>query len=962
MNAMFVRAVAVVCLFFALDGFAQVINATLSGTVTDATGALIPGVEITATETETGVVSTALTNEAGTYQFPSLQPGPYRVSASLAGFQSQIFQITLGTSQQIRQNFTLQVGAVAQAVEVSVAADQLLTTLSSSVGNALPQREVADLPIVGRNVMDIATTIMPGVFGDGHPNTTFAGITATGGGNIGISMDGVTMNTGTHVQGLKTATVINPDMVDEVRVVVAAVDVEGRGSAQIQMRTRSGTNQFRGGLTWNIRNSVLNANSWLNNRQGISPLWYNRPQYTASLGGPIIRNKTFFFGMFDGQAGAQKENVDATILTDAARQGIFRFFPGVNNGHAEVTPSGSGTSRIAPVVDRAGNPLDWTQIPGATGPIQSFSVFGDALNPGDPFRRQIDRTGYIAKLIGYMPRANAFNGGDGLNTATHRWVRRTVAGPAGGTGQNFDAYRRKQFNVKIDHQFNTNHRLTGTWIRESHYSDNNQLSPWPQGWGGEITEYPRVTTAQLTSTLSPTLLNEFRFGYRRTTLHFIPPYHSSTHGKEAYDFLPIINGYPTILTPTLIGAAMVSGAYTGNESPLYTYTDSLSWTKGAHALKTGIEFRFASSKMWHGAGGAGPVGVTGGAGDVPVRGIDTIPGLLPSNVTLAQNLLLGLTGSIASISQSFLTLEPTDTRFLDFKESYFDPRNPEGHFGRMRDTHQNEFNVFMKDDWKVTPSLTLNLGVRYDLFRVPYHLSPSGKNWTIGPLGGNNGIFGYSGRSLGEAWMSGGGPQKGALTQFVLIGKGTQYPNQGLWPSDKNNFAPAVGFAWSPTWGGKDKTTVRGGYQIAYQLPGNSLSWISVDVGTFPGFGNSPTDRGDGTFRDFTNIVLPLPTTGKPGDVIPITERSQSVGIFAPDYTTPYVQTFTLGVTRSLASNLTLDVRYVGTRGVKLHSTFNLNDADFRHNGVLQALETTRAGGNAAMFDQMLKGLNIGSG
>src|SRR3989454_1899996 len=457
MNGLFARAAAVVCLFFAMNGFAQVINATLSGTVTDATGALIPGVGITATQTETGVVSTAVTNESGTYQFPSLQPGPYRVAASLPGFQSQIFQITLGTAQQIRQNFTLQVGAVTQAVEVSIAADQLLTTLSASVGNALPQRQVADLPIVGRNVMDIATTIMPGVFGDGHANTTFAGITATGGGNIGISMDGVTMNTGTHVQGLKTATFINPDMVDEVRVVVAAVDVEGRGSAQIQVRTRSGTNQFHGGSTFNVRNSVLDANTWSNNRQRVAPLWYNRPQYTATLGGPIIRNKTFFFGMFDGQDGSQKENVDAVILTDTARQGIFRFFPGVNNGHAEVTPSGSGTSRIAPVVDRAGNALDWTQIQGATGPIQSFSVFGDALNPGDPFRRQIDRTGNITKLLGYMPRANAFYGGDGLNTAIHRWVRRTVAGPAGGTGQTVDAFRRKQFNIKIDHNFNPNH-------------------------------------------------------------------------------------------------------------------------------------------------------------------------------------------------------------------------------------------------------------------------------------------------------------------------------------------------------------------------------------------------------------------------------------------------------------------------------------------------------------------------
>src|ERR671935_172413 len=147
MKGLLAAATAAACLLFAMNGFAQVINATLGGTVTDATGALIPGVEITATQTETGVVSTALTNDSGTYQFPSLQPGPYRVAASLAGFQGQIFQITLGTSQQIRQNFALQVGAVAQIVDVSVAADQLLTALSASIGNALPQREVAELPI-----------------------------------------------------------------------------------------------------------------------------------------------------------------------------------------------------------------------------------------------------------------------------------------------------------------------------------------------------------------------------------------------------------------------------------------------------------------------------------------------------------------------------------------------------------------------------------------------------------------------------------------------------------------------------------------------------------------------------------------------------------------------------------------------------------------------------------------------
>src|SRR3989442_7457760 len=987
----FAGAVAVACLLFAISGFAQVINATLRGTVTDATGALIPGIEISTTESETGVLATALTNESGTYQFLSLQPGPYRVSASLAGFQSQIFQITLGTSQQIRQNFTLQVGAVAQAVEVSVAADQLLTALSSSVGNSLPQREVADLPIVGRNVMDIATTIMPGVFGDGPPNTPFAGITATGGGNIGISMDGVTMNTGTHVQGLKTATFINPDMVDEVRVVVAAVDVEGRGSAQIQVRTRSGTNQFHGGATFNVRNSVLDANTWSNNRQHVAPLWYNRPQYTASLGGPIIRNKTFFFGMFDAQDGSQKEIINTVVLTDPARQGIFRFFPGVNNGNADATPSGSGATQVAPVVDKSGNPLPYTQIPGATGPMRSFSVFGDAMNPGDPVRTRMDPSGFMSRLIALMPHANAFDGPntvgitstgtplpvDGLNTALHRWTRRTVAGPAGGNGENVDAYRRRQFNIKIDHHFNQNHTLTGTFIRESHYTDNNLVQSWPTGWGGDIFEYPKVITAQLTSTLSPTLLNEFKWGHRVTALYWDPAYQSpGPQAKEAFDFLTKINGIPITQLPVLFPNHVINNSFTsagsgcppictasdlGNTAPLNSFTETLSWTRGSHAFKGGIEFRHAYSRGWA-AGGVMPI-VTGGPGAIPGNCIDSVPGLLAPNQTLAQNLLLTLAGSVDTISQKFETREPTDTQYLDYRQDYFGPGQPPLTYGKIRKSIQNEFNFFVKDDWKITPNFTLNLGVRWDLFQVPYFESGTGKNWTRGLVGGNNAAFGYSGRSFSN-WMSGGTPQKGDLTQITLVGRGTEYSNQGIWPSDKNNFAPAIGFAWSPAWLGKDKTTVRGGYQIAYQLPGNTLSWIGADAGNTPGLVYQPVDRGTGEYRDYSNLAIPLPVTLTPVSptIFPLTDRSQALSVFAPEYTTPYVETFTLGITRSLTSNLTLDVRYLGDRRMKLHSSLNLNEADFRNNGLLQVLAITRAGGDAPMFDQMFKGLNLGSG
>src|SRR5262245_54609202 len=644
MMGVYIKKALLICFLFGITAFAQTgINATLSGTVSDPSGALIPGVEVTAKNVDTGVTATSLTNESGNYRFPSLQPGNYEVSAALAGFQAQTVRVSLGTAQQIRQNFTLQVGTVAQQVEVTVAADELLTASTASVGTVLPSNQLVDLPLVSRNVMDLATTL-PGVTGDGGSNSTFGGVSANGSANVGISLDGVTMNTGRHTQGLKTTFFVNPDMIDEMRVVVAPVDVEGRGAAQVQMRARSGTNQFRGAATWNIRNSALNANSWAANRTNSSPIWYNRHQTTASLGGPIVKGRTFFFALYDRTDQRQKETVNGLVLTPSARQGIFRFFPGINNGNADTTPSGTGATRVAAVVDKAGNPLDWTQIPGATGPMRSFSVFGDANNPGDPLRPRMDPSGYMASLLQVMPLPNAYDGAatisnqpvDGLNTAVQRWVRRTVAGSAGGTGEVLDAYNRKQINIKIDHHFNQNHRLTGNWVRESHYTDNNNVSNWSTGYNGQLRENPRVRTLSFTSTLSPNLLNEVRYAYRLTTLNWDSAIETPSVSAEAIKYLPVINGYPVYVRPTLFNFpnhVLGSAGDFGNTSPLTTFNENLSWTHGAHAFKGGIEFRYAHTAGYQPTPvtsltlGLIPT-ITGGAGGVPVQGLNTsIPGL-----------------------------------------------------------------------------------------------------------------------------------------------------------------------------------------------------------------------------------------------------------------------------------------------------------------------------------------------
>src|SRR5499426_2454775 len=279
------------CFFGVLNGFAQTTNATLGGTVSDASRALIPGVTVTATNTQTGIVSNTITNETGAYNFPSLQSGQYKVTAELAGFQTAAYNdVTLGVSQQVRLNFTLQVGGQAQSVEVSVAADTLIATTSSSVGAVLPEYKVRDLPLATRNILDLVNTT-PGVQG-----SNFAGTRLT---QLNTTRDGIPVSDGRYDIGAATTTYTSPDLVDEVRVIVAPADAElGRGSGQIQMSTRSGTNQFHGSLFWSNRNSVLNANTWNNNFNNVGKNYFNGNQYGGRVGGPIIKNKTFFFFLF----------------------------------------------------------------------------------------------------------------------------------------------------------------------------------------------------------------------------------------------------------------------------------------------------------------------------------------------------------------------------------------------------------------------------------------------------------------------------------------------------------------------------------------------------------------------------------------------------------------------------------------------------------------------------------------
>jgi len=273
-------------------------SASISGTVTDASEAVLPGATITATNVDTAVETMVTTNNAGIYNFAALAPGNYKVTAEMPGFQTNTrTDVVLGGRAQLRINFELEVSGVTTQIEVSTSAAELVLESSSSTGTVMNERVVKELPLLGNNMMDLIN-VMGGVVKPentifGNSEQTFAGVMAD---NINIQRDGVTVNDVRYSSGITSPGRLNPEMIGEFKLILSPVDAEvGRGAGQVQVLTKSGGNEYHGTGVWSILNTALDANEWNDNRTGTIPAWKNVNQYTISVNGPTAKNKTFFF-------------------------------------------------------------------------------------------------------------------------------------------------------------------------------------------------------------------------------------------------------------------------------------------------------------------------------------------------------------------------------------------------------------------------------------------------------------------------------------------------------------------------------------------------------------------------------------------------------------------------------------------------------------------------------------------
>jgi hypothetical protein len=906
----------IAALLFGSYVFAQT-DAAVSGTVTDPTGAHVVAATVIALNAATGIATPATTNEAGVYTMPGLPPGKYKFTAEHSGFRKSVLDdVELQTGTVMVLNLGLELGQTSESVEVAAQATEVNAT-SASVGSVIDGKRLQDLPLNGRSAYDLLIT-QPGV----QEGNSFI-LNGNQGGTVNFTLDGLTSMDNLHQSAFFLyANVVSIDRAEEVRVVTSAADAEyGRGSGQVQMVTRGGGNKFAGSAFEEFRNAELNANDFFNNLQGSNPNGtplvprnqLKRNDYGIRFGGPVKRNKMFFNGIYNPYKTRNYTTVNETVYTPSALQGIFRFYPGVVNGNAQAA---------VPTVDLNGNPV---QPPGATGGLQSVSVLGR-----DPTRLTVDPTGVMSHVLSYLPLPNNYRVGDGLNTAGFTWNYPTPV--------DFELYE-----GRVDYNFDERNRLSITLGQQSFHSYNVATPPpYPtvpgQADPTETTNY----TAALISVIRPNLINEARMGIFRSRTTVFAPYDPNTPGSKG--FLPLVDGTPAVIDATQISDPYGNlGAHGNYLEPIYQYGDNLTWVKGKHSFKGGAQFRFTSVAGYM-ASNIEPIVVIGAPSLAPITNISTganpIAGI-GQNAAGASALLETLAGATIESQQNEISPGGKNPQFLPGEEPY-------------HDWHQNEFDWFFKDDWKVTPSLTLNLGVRWELYLPPSEQQGKG----LAPVGGSAALFGISGTTLASLFnptATGGSP-----TVVEPVGPGTVNPGVSYYNTDYKNFAPALGLAWAVPGkdgiaklisGGPNKMTIRMGYGIGYQrLPIGVVNTVS---GAEPGYQVTETEL---TPTNLSNTIIPVPPAGVPLAPVPITgpgSHTQTLYAYQGNLRTPYTQNYNFTITRALRNDITVEIAYVGSSSHQLVRTVDTNEVNIYENGILNAFNTALAGRDSPLIDQI---------
>jgi hypothetical protein len=894
------------CLALAPAAWAQQTQGTVSVTVADSSGAVVPGASLTLTDTATNDTHTAVTQDKGNYTFVNLNFGQYKLTVSLQGFTTQNLDVLVQSARTTDVKATLKVGGMQDVVQVKGDATPLIETTSNAINTTIDMKQIEDLPLGGRNISQLSQLTA------GY-NGTWNGLPAAAQGN---TVDGVVGNTTRwRYQSVNPAgtTAITPRLENIAEMVVSADQMDmnqgfGNSTMQVTYVTRRGSNAFHGRLFEDFRAQFLNANNW---NTTVKPT-YHQNEFGASVGGPILPAKLFFFASGSALDVPGSSRTTNTFLTDPAKQGVFTYGNGAtanlfnifaNYNAANGTTFPASTSQINPMVAARLAQVDAYRK-------NAGVLSAAALQPTDPNLRQWEWN-YANSQRTYYP------------------------------------------TFRVDYNMSPSWRMNVSYNQSKFGAPSSNADHWPgDGRGAGNRSNNATVSLGLDTTLSPHLVNQFTGGWLYTAAWF------GQGGSTGFYTNPNISyGY---------------GGYNDNynlpnsrEQPIVSLSDSMTWVKGSHTLHFGGNIYREVNKYWDPPEGYTNIDLGLAEGD-PALNVLTKqamqaaagPGApLPTDAewAAAQNLYAMLTGRIDGFSGRHAYVPSTGTYATGSTP------DPNGVAYSTLNELLTTWGLFAQDSYRLKPNFTVNMGLRWDF--VSPDKDMTGKYHSLTPQD----LFGPTG--VGDLFNP--GPQSLTGTYDpVYTARQAAYGHWNVTPQ------PAVGIAWTPRADGNfferllggDRAAVRAGYSFRrFDMP-QQFVWdmgSSFGLAFYQNFASDPSTSGDpGTFFPgsialgdtgwlpqacSSGVAGPACFVYSPNQYDQNVHMKDSTFIAAPaaaainnDIRQPYAQSWTVGVQRELGRGRALEVRYNGNITRHLWLAQDINEVNIFENGFLNEFKSAQ--------------------
>ncbi|MBM3808636.1 MAG: hypothetical protein FJW22_10655 [Acidimicrobiia bacterium] len=860
--------------------FAQAGTATLVGEITDQQKQVVPGATVTLTHRQTGVSQTITSDERGAFRFVNRQPGRYDLKVELSGFKTTITEnIPLLVDSTVRQNAVLELGGVTETVSV-VSSTITLNTTDASLGNAISSEQIRSLPIEAQNVVQLLS-LQPGVVfvPVQNPATVDPRFGAAAGARAdqqNVTLDGVDVNDVQNQTAFTSAVRMTQEALQEFRVSTSNFNADaGRSSGpQVSLVTRSGTNQFTGSGYWTFRRTATSSNEYflklaqLRSGKASEAPKLDKDIYGGAVGGPIQRNRLFFFGNLERLQEQSESPVVRGVPSNSFRDGVLMYQCAV----AALCPGGSvrgfSNTHTVPTGWYGMTPADVAALdPLRIGPSRAASqYFSQYPSPNEPGQRP----------------------------------------------NNIDSFR---FASPIENQFYTlisrvdytltetgNHKLFGRFGRQN--DTINDPAQFPGGDSRRQRQFKNFGVALgLDSVLTSRLSNSFRYGLTRID--------EANQGRTTSNYVTFrfIDPFDSL-----------GSTFTDTRKPnTHNFVNDLQWFQGNHTFKVGTNVRFSTvpKERFQSAflsATINPSWVAGiGRRNMPGSSFCTVPrcGELPAVLSAGQ-------AGYADAWLNLLGVVSQATQRANYDRNGV-PQAPGSPVARTIASDEYEF--YLQDSWQIRPNLTITGGVRYGLYSPPYEVD----GLQVAPSISMGQWFDDRVTNMAQGVPS----TRSRIVTFDLAGPANNRP--GFYSWDKNNFAPRVAVAWNPTaergflraLTGDGALTIRGGYTKVFDRVGLGLA-TNFDEGF--AFGMSTTISSpfgapyeeNPAVRFVNNKTLPPTVPAAPPGGFPQTppiRRGIITQSIDDQMVTPSAHTLSAVIGRDLGRNYQVEVGYLGRFG-----------------------------------------------